>query len=125
MVGGSGTMGMAGVALVALLGVAPALRPVPAAAADLRMAWAQDATGLDPHKQTAFSSLRLLELVYEPLVRLDANLQITPAVADSWVFSDDGKTLTFKLNPKAKFHTGAPVMAADVQATFQRILDEK
>ncbi len=114
-----GLMGMAGVAVAALLGVASA------DAAELRMAWAQDATGLDPHKQTAFSSLRLLELVYEPLVRLDAHLQVTPAVAASWAFTDDGKTLTFKLDPKARFHTGAPVTAADVKASFQRILDEK
>ena len=52
---------------------------MPAQAATLRMAWAQDATGLDPHKQTAFSSLRLLELIYEPLVRLDAKLDVVPA----------------------------------------------
>src|SRR3546814_3973374 len=51
-----------------------------AQAAELRMAWSQDATGLDPHTQTAFSSLRLLELVYEPLVRLDAELNVVPAV---------------------------------------------
>ena len=30
-----------------------------------------DATGLDPHTQTAFASLRLLELIYEPLVVTD------------------------------------------------------
>lgn len=89
------------------------------------MAWAQDATGLDPHKQTAFSSLRLLELVYEPLVRLDANLKVVPALADSWQFADDGKSLTFKLNAKAKFHSGEPVTSADVKASFERILDEK
>lgn len=94
-------------------------------AATLRMAWAQDATGLDPHKQTAFSSLRLLELIYEPLVRLDADLKIIPAIATSWEFSADGKQLTFKLDPKAKFQNGNAVTAADVKASFERILDEK
>lgn len=94
-------------------------------AAKLRMAWAQDATGLDPHKQTAFSSLRLLELIYEPLVRLDAELKIVPAIAKSWHFSADGKELTFKLDPKAKFQNGAAVTPADVKASFERILDEK
>ncbi len=85
-------------------------------AATLRMAWAQDATGLDPHKQTAFSSLRLLELIYEPLVRLDADLKIVPGIATSWEFSADGKQLTFKLDPKAKFQNGAAVTSADVKA---------
>ena len=72
------------------LAALPLLAPAAASAATLKMAWSQDATGLDPHKQTAFSSLRLLELVYEPLVRLDSNLRLIPAVADSWEFSADG-----------------------------------
>lgn len=110
------------IGLAAMLGIAALV--MPAEAATLRMAWSQDATGLDPHKQTAFSSLRLLELIYEPLVRLDANLQIIPALADSWEFSAEGTTLTFKLNPAAKFHNGAAVTSADVKASFARILDE-
>ena len=97
---------------------------LPAQAATLRMAWSQDATGLDPHKQTAFSSLRLLELVYEPLVTLDPELNIVPAIAASWEFAPDAKTLTFKLNPEAKFSNGAKVTSADVKASFERILDE-
>src|SRR5687768_18588988 len=95
--------------LLAGLAVATALSTtaiaLPAQAASLRMAWAQDATGLDPHKQTAFPSLRLLELVYEPLVRLDAQYNVVPAVATSWEFSADAQTLTFKLDPNAKFST--------------------
>ena len=96
-----------------------------AEAATLRMAWSQDATGLDPHKQTAFSSLRLLELIYEPLVRLDADLRIVPGIAETWSFSEDGRALTVKLDPKAKFQNGATVTSADVKASFERILDEK
>ncbi|QEE20083.1 ABC transporter substrate-binding protein [Youhaiella tibetensis] len=113
---------LAGVALATVVGALAISAPVQAAT--LRMAWAQDATGLDPHKQTAFSSLRLLELIYEPLVRLDANLNIVPAIADSWEFSADGTSLTFKLNPNAKFHNGEAVTSADVKASFERILDE-
>jgi peptide/nickel transport system substrate-binding protein len=119
MVWQSTTKLLAGIALTAMLGMA-----MPAHAATLRMAWSQDATGLDPHKQTAFSSLRLLELIYEPLVRLDSSLTVVPALADSWAFSDDGLELTFKLNANAKFHNGAAVTSADVKASFERILDE-
>ena len=102
-----------------------ALGATGASAATLRMAWAQDATGLDPHKQTAFPSIRLLELIYEPLIRLSPTLEIAPAIAESWTFSTDGKELTFKLDPKAKFQNGAAVTSADVKASFERILDEK
>ncbi len=100
--------------------------PLPAAAQDntLVMAWATDATGLDPHKQTAFASIRLLELVYEPLVTLDADLQIQPALAESWEFSADGMQLTFTLRDGATFHNGDAVTAADVKASYERILDE-
>ncbi|MGV8855674.1 MAG: ABC transporter substrate-binding protein [Devosia sp.] len=97
---------------------------LPTQAAELRMAWSQDATGLDPHKQTAFSSLRLLELIYEPLVRLDADLNVVPAIATSWEFSADAKTLTFTLDPKARFTNGDQVTSADVKASFERLLDE-
>jgi len=111
---------LAGLAVASVLSTAAFALPVQAAS--LRMAWSQDATGLDPHKQTAFSSLRLLELIYEPLVRLDANLQVVPAVAQSWEFSGDGKTLTFKLDPKAKFHDGSPVTAEDVKWSLERAI---
>jgi len=115
---------LAGIAMAACVGLGALASASPAEAAKLRMAWAQDATGLDPAKQTAFSSLRLLELIYEPLVRLDADLKIIPGLAESWEFAADGKQLSFKLNPKAKFHNGDPVTSADVKATFERILDE-
>jgi peptide/nickel transport system substrate-binding protein len=114
--------------MLAGLAVATALSTtaiaLPAHAASLRMAWSQDTTGLDPHKQTAFSSLRLLELIYEPLVRLDAQLNVVPAIATSWEFSTDAKTLTFHLDPKAKFTNGNAVTSADVKASFDRLLDE-
>lgn len=113
---------LAGLAMATLLGTATLA--LPAQAATLRMAWSQDATGLDPHTQTAFSSLRLLELIYEPLVRLDAQYNVGPAVAKSWEFSSDGLTLTFKLDPNAKFSTGEAVTSADVKASFERLLDE-
>ncbi|MBJ3786058.1 ABC transporter substrate-binding protein [Devosia sediminis] len=114
---------LAGLALAtALTSVSVAL---PAQAAELRMAWSQDATGLDPHKQTAFSSLRLLELIYEPLVRLDPELNVVPAIATEWEFAEDAKTLTFTLDPNAKFTNGAQVTSADVKASFERLLDEE
>jgi len=97
----------------------------PASAQTLDVAWSQDATGLDPHTQTAFASIRLLELLYEPLVRLGPDLELQPAVAESWEFSEDATTLTFTLDPDAVFHDGTPVTATDVKASFERILDDE
>lgn len=90
----------------------------------LVMARAVDSTGLDPHTQTAFASLRLLELIYEPLVRTDQNLVLQPALAEDWAFSEDGMQLTFNLRQGVTFHDGSAFDAADVIASLTRILDE-
>ena len=91
----------------------------------LIMARAADTTGLDPHTQTAFASFRLLELIYEPLVNLDTDLNIVPSLAESWEFSEDGLALTFNLRQGVTFHNGAEFTAEDVVATMERILNEE
>jgi peptide/nickel transport system substrate-binding protein len=103
----------------------PAPTAAPKKGGTLIVARAADAKGLDPHKQTAFSSFRLLELIYEPLLALDANLKVVPLLADSYSWSADGQTLTMKIHPGVKFHNGDVMTADDVVFTFQRILDEK
>ena len=90
----------------------------------LILARSSDATGLDPHTQTAFGSFRLLEQIYEPLVLLDTDLNLVPGLAESWEFSEDGLTLTFHLRQGVKFHDGSDMTSADVIASFTRVLDE-
>ncbi|MCY4024029.1 MAG: ABC transporter substrate-binding protein [Anaerolineaceae bacterium] len=108
------------VALTPLGGLGPAL------AQDnvLVMARSADTTGLDPHTRTAFASYRLLELIYEPLVELDAELNIIPALAESWAFNEDATSLTLNLREGVTFHDGSAMDSADVRASFERILDE-
>ena len=91
----------------------------------LIMARAVDSTGLDPHTQTAFASLALLNMIYEPLVISDHDLNIAPALAESWEFADDAMTLTFHLRQGVKFHDGSDFTAEDVIASFERILNEE
>ncbi len=90
----------------------------------LVMARAADTTGLDPHTQTAFASFRLLELIYEPLVNLDADLNVVPSLAESWSFSEDATMLTLNLRQGVTFHNGAEFTSEDVLASMNRILDE-
>lgn len=91
----------------------------------LIMARAADTTGLDPHTQTAFASLRLLELIYEPLLTLDENLNIVPALAEKWAFSEDALSLTMNLRAGVMFHDGSAFTSADVKDSFERILKEE
>ncbi len=108
--------------LAALIGALPGLAQDESNT--LIMARAADATGLDPHTQTAFASFRLLELIYEPLVTLDADLNVVPALAESWEFNDDATQLTLNLRDGVTFHDGSEFDSGDVKATFERILDE-
>ena len=57
-----------------------------------------EVTNLDPHKVPAFSSIRVFELVYSYLMRLDENLGVQPDLAESGTTtSADGKQVTIKL----------------------------
>lgn len=113
----------AGLFLLILLSLSIGL--VGAQSNTLVMARAADTTGLDPHTQTAFASFRLLELIYEPLVTLDADLNIVPALAESWAFNEDATVLTLNLRQGVTFHDGSAFTSEDVKATFERILLEE
>ncbi|AQW56058.1 ABC transporter substrate-binding protein [Streptomyces violaceusniger] len=57
---------------------------------------------------------------YEPLMRVNAqNPSPQPWLADSWKFSDGGKTLTFRLHPGVKWSDGKPLTAKDVKFSLE------
>lgn len=60
---------------------------------------------------------------FEGLTRLDHNNELTPAAADRWEVSPDGKTWTFHLRKGALWSDGRPVTAHDFEYTFKRLLD--
>lgn len=97
----------------------------PTAGGTLIVARAGDMTGTDPHKQTAFTSFRVLEHIYDPLLTLDKDMNVIPNLAESWEWSNDNKTLTMKLHQNVKFHNGDPMTSADVKASYERILNEE
>jgi peptide/nickel transport system substrate-binding protein len=57
-------------------------------------------------------------VVYDQHVAQNSLKTIQPDLAESWKWSDDGKTLTFKLRQGVKWHDGKPFTAADVKCTF-------
>ncbi len=80
---------------------------------------------LDPNKTSAYFSFEVLENVYDTLVEPDADLQMQPALAESWNVSADQLTWTFHLRPGVTFHDGSPLTADDVVFTYHRIIDEE
>ncbi len=80
---------------------------------------------LDPNKTSAYFSFEVLENVYDTLVEPDADLQMRPALAESWDVTPDQLTWTFHLRRGVKFHDGSPLSADDVVFTYRRIIDEE
>ena len=65
----------------------------------------------------------LFGYMFETLLGNDPlTLDYIPGLADRWVISDDKKTFTFHISPKAKWSDGNPITAEDVRWTFQTIL---
>ncbi len=80
---------------------------------------------LDPQIATNFLDLQALGLVYQPLVTLNAQLQVVPDLAASWTFSSDSKSVTFTLRKNVKFDDGSTLTSADVKASLERVLNPK
>ncbi|UOF90531.1 ABC transporter substrate-binding protein [Fodinisporobacter ferrooxydans] len=55
---------------------------------------------------------------YDTLLEYDKDLAYKPLLAEKWVISDDKKTITWHLNPNAKWTDGQPVTADDLAWTW-------
>jgi peptide/nickel transport system substrate-binding protein len=91
----------------------------------LELAVDQSPVGLDPHKVTAFSSFAVIGQIYDGLLEVNSDLQLEPALAESWDVSDDGLTYTFFLRDGVTFHNGRAMTADDVVYSFERIMAEE
>ena len=60
--------------------------------------------------------------IYAGLLEYDFDLQPPPGLAKSWDISEDGKTITFKLQEGVTFHDGTPFTSADVQFSIMEVL---
>ncbi|MBW2296483.1 MAG: ABC transporter substrate-binding protein [Deltaproteobacteria bacterium] len=64
--------------------------------------------------------------MFETLLAMNPlTLEYEPNLAEKWTLSDDKKTFTFTLDPRARWSDGRPVTAEDVKWTFDAIMDPK
>jgi peptide/nickel transport system substrate-binding protein len=73
---------------------------------------------------TSFAFLHPLAPHYSTLLKFDAANypKIVGDLAQSWSVSQDRRTYTFKLWQNVLFHDGSPLTAADIKATYERII---
>ena len=82
-----------------------------------------DTRTLDPHFSAQLSERYALYLIYNTLVAYDKDFNIVPDLAASWDIGDQGKSVTFHLQPGVKFHDGTECDAAAVKWNLDRVVD--
>lgn len=83
--------------------------------------WTSPST-FDPRVATDAASQRIIENIFNSLVRKDEKSNIVPDLALSWTTPND-KTFEFRLRKDVKFHDGKKFSAYDVKFTYESILD--
>lgn len=67
---------------------------------------------------------QLSSLIFDGLARIDEEGQLEPALAQSWTWSEDGRTLSVQLRDDFSWHDGRPLTAGDVAFTYGLLKDE-
>ncbi len=78
---------------------------------------------LDPALAQDEDSLRVSQYLYEGLVRLSGSGNPQPALAESWVISDDQLDYIFTLRPGLVFSDGTPITPDVIVENFNRWFD--
>lgn len=78
---------------------------------------------LDPALITGQPEGRIVNALFEGLLRFDRHGRSTPGVAASWEISPDRLTYTFHLRHDARWSDGRPVSAGDFVESWHRTLD--
>src|SRR5262245_18984427 len=79
---------------------------------------------LSIHEAATVSVTWVMQPVYSNLVlynqahAVERTDDLTPELAESWAWGDNGKKLTFKLRRGVKWHDGRPFTSADVKYTI-------
>ncbi|MCF3934087.1 nickel ABC transporter substrate-binding protein [Acuticoccus sp. M5D2P5] len=81
------------------------------------MSWPVDIGPLNPHLYSP-NQMFAQAMVYEPLVKYQADGTLAPWLAERWTISDDGRVYTFTLRKDVTFSNGEPFDAAAVVANF-------
>jgi len=82
-------------------------------------------TIINPIFTTQSVSASLESLIFNSLIRWNAQGEIEPDLAESWGISEDGLVYTFHLRKGIRFHDGVECTAFDVKFTFDKFIDQQ
>lgn len=89
------------------------------------VSWAieTDPVTLVPYGSSSTSNMWGKEFIYDSLLEWDRDLNIQPALAESYEASPDATSYTFNLRRGVRFHNGKEMTAADVKYSLELTLD--
>lgn len=96
--------------------------PHPRFGGTLQGAIFQPVTTLDAVNYLNFAELQIASNLYEGLVKRNRFGRISPAIAQSWTYSNDHRIWIFVIAPGMTFHNGTPVTAPDVKLAWERFV---
>ncbi len=112
------------ITLLCWLTVTAESAPHPRFGGTLQAAIFQPVTTLDAANYLNFAELQVASNLYEGLVKRDQFGRISPAIAQSWIHSEDHRIWTFVIAQGMTFHNGKPVTATDVKLAWERLVRE-
>lgn len=104
----------------AALAAGLSLRRAALAAEGPTLTWARpsETSQYDPHASSLATGWALQHLVYEPLITLDDDLNLAPALATAWEWQ--GNDLVFTIRQGVKFANGRAMTLDDVVGSLER-----
>ncbi len=112
--------------LVVLLTLALVLVLAPLGLADndtLIIGSGAEAPGLDPRVEVDIPAFERINLILEPLIVFNTQMELEARLAVDWELTNDNYTITFWLREGVTWHDGEPFTAEDVKYTFEWVLD--
>ena len=97
--------------------------PTPSKTQTLIINTKDSSSTLDPQDTDSGGDIKILDQIYERLVRVDPNNvnKLIPRLAESWTIAQDKLSITFKIKPNVKFHDGSILDAQTCKLSLKRL----
>ncbi len=79
--------------------------------------------GIEPVTMADLYGYQVMRLVFDGLTEISEDLEVVPAMAQSWDVNEDNTVFTFHLRDDVRFSNGRPVTAQDFVFGWNRVAD--